>query len=165
MTENKKWIYFENPKWRKSLIDLGQPSTFLSRPNRFGRKSMLCFWWDQQGVGYCEILKPSETVNAYRYHQPLITLRCALREKRLDYEERHEKLIFLHDNAPAHTSKMVENYLQTLNWEVLPHPAYSPALTPSDYHLFPLMCHALAEQHFDAYEDFGKWLKVVCIER
>ena len=78
---------------------------------------MLCVWWDQQGVVYYELLKPGETVDAHRYHQQLIKLRRALREKRPDYEERHEKLIFLHDNALS-----------------------------------------LAEQHFDSYEDVGKWL-------
>ena len=41
----------------------------------------------------------------------------------------HEKG-FLHDNAPSHTSKMVRIYLETLNWEVLPHAAYSPDLAP-----------------------------------
>jgi len=48
---------------------------------------------------------------------------------------------------------MVQNYLETLNWEVLPHPAYLPDLAPSDYHLFSLM--GLAEWHF---EDVRKWL-------
>jgi len=53
---------------------------------------------------------------------------------------------------------MVQNYLETLNWEVLPHLAYSPDLAPSDYHLFSSMGHALAERHFDSYEDIRKWL-------
>jgi len=47
--------------------------------------------------------------------------------------------------------------LETLNWEVLPHPAYSPDLAPSDY-LFSSMGHALAERQFDSYEDVRKWL-------
>jgi len=53
---------------------------------------------------------------------------------------------------------MVQNYLETLNWEVLSHPAYSPDLAPSDYHLFSSMSHALAERHFNSYEDVRKWL-------
>ena len=76
---------------------------------------------------YYELLKPGETVNAHRYHQQLIKLHRALREKRLHYRKKHDKLIFLHDNALSHTSTMVQNYLETLNWEV-PHPAYSPDL-------------------------------------
>ena len=54
-------------------------------------------------------------------------------------------------------STMVQNYLEALNWEMLPHPAYSPDLAPSDYHLFS-MSDALAERHFDSYEDVRKWL-------
>jgi len=69
-----------------------------------------------------------------------------------------DKLIFLHDNAPSHTSTMVQNYLKIFNWEVLPHLAYSPDLAPSDYHLFSSMGHALTERHFDSYEDVRKWL-------
>ena len=97
----------------------------------------------------------------------LIKLHCALRKKRPHYRKRHDKLIFLHDNAPSHTSTMVQNYyLKTQNWEVLPHPAYSPDLAPSDfYHLFSLMGHAFAERHFDSYEDVRKWLDVVYLER
>ena len=65
---------------------------------------------------------------------------------------------FLHVNALSHTSKMVRNYLETLNWEVLLHVAYLPDLAPSDDHLFSSMGHALAEQHFVSYEDVRKWL-------
>ena len=61
-----------------------QPSTSSSRPNRFGRKTMLCVWWNQEGVIYYELLKPGETVNAHLYHQ-LIKLHRALREKRPHY--------------------------------------------------------------------------------
>jgi len=104
-----------------------------SKSNRFGQKTMLCVWWDQKGVIYYELLKPDETVNAHRYHQKLIKLHRPLCEKRPHYRKRHDKLIFLHDNAPSHTSTMVQNYLETLNWEVLFHPAYSPDLAPSDY--------------------------------
>jgi len=70
--------------------------------------------WDQEdGIIYYELLKPGEIVNAHRYHQQLIKLHRALREKRLHYRKRHDKLIFLHDNAPSST--MVQNYLETLN--------------------------------------------------
>ena len=43
-----KRIYFQNPKRKKSWIDPAQPSTSFSRPNRFGRKTVLCVWWDQE---------------------------------------------------------------------------------------------------------------------
>ena len=103
-------------------------------------------------------MKPGETVNTDRYHQQLIKLHRAIREKRPEFKERHDSLIFLHDNAPAHTSLVVRNYLKNIKWEALPHPPYSPDLAPSDYHLFSSMGHALTEQHFTYYEDVRKWL-------
>ena len=95
VTGDEKWIYFQNPKRKKSWIDPAQSLTSSSKPNRFGRKTMLCVWWDQEGVIYYELLKPGETVNAHGYHQQLIKLHCALREKKPHYRKRHDKLIFL----------------------------------------------------------------------
>lgn len=57
-----------------------------------------------------------------------------------------------------HVAKPVKTYLETLRWEVLPHPPYSPDIAPSDYHLFRSMAHGLAEQHFQSYEDTKKWI-------
>ena len=48
--------------------------------------------------------------------------------------------------------------MTTLNWEVLPHPPYSPDIAPSDYYLFWSMTHGLADQQFCSYEDIEKWL-------
>jgi len=83
VTGDEKWIYFQNPKRKKSWVDPAQLSTSFSRPNRFGRKTMLCVWWDQEGVIYYELLKPSETVNAHRYHQQLIKLHSAWKKAAL----------------------------------------------------------------------------------
>jgi len=57
------------------------------------------------------------------------------------------------DNARPHVAAPVKTYLETLKWEVLPHPPYSPDIAPSDYHLFWSMTHGLSEQHFTSYED------------
>ena len=78
VTEDKKWIFFENPKRKKSWVDLGAPFTSTARLNRFGRKTMLRVWWDQKGVVYYELLKPGETVNTKRYQQQLIDLNRSL---------------------------------------------------------------------------------------
>ena len=54
------------------------------------------------------------------------------------------------------TSKPVKIYLETLKWEVLLQPPYSPDVAPSDYHLLRSMAHSLAHQHFRSYEEVKK---------
>jgi len=43
-----------------------------------------------------------------------------------------------------HVAAPVKTYLETLKWEVLPHPLYSPDIASSDYHLFGSMTHGLS---------------------
>ena len=65
--DSEKWVYFENPKRKKSRIDPGSPFTSTARQNLFDRETILCVWWDQMGVVYNELLKPWQTVNTKRY--------------------------------------------------------------------------------------------------
>lgn len=158
ITGDEKWIHYDNPKRKKSWGLPGHASTSTAKPNIHGKKLMLCIWWDQLGVVYYELLNPSETITGTLYRTQLMRLNRALKEKRPQYYSRHDKIILLHDNARPHVAVPVKNYLKTLDWEVLPHPPYSPDIAPSDYHLFRSMAHALSEQRFTSYEDTKNWV-------
>lgn len=158
VTGDEKWIQYDNPKRKKTWGEPGHASTSSAKPNIHGSKLLLCIWWDQQGVIYFELLKPNETITGDRYRLQLMRLSRALMEKRPLFEQRHDKVILLHDNARPHVAKPVKTYLETLNWEVLSHPPYSPDIAPSDYHLFRSMAHGLAEHRFHSYEDTKKWV-------
>ncbi|UYV77993.1 SETMAR [Cordylochernes scorpioides] len=161
MTQNISrwiWIPFSNPTRQKLWGLPGQFPKQTPKPNRFGKKAMLCIWWDQTGIVYFELLKPGETVNTSRYEQQMHSLREALNEKRPEWREKHNKLILQHDNAPAHNATVVKNTIKDLGWELLPHPLYSPDLAPSDYHLFTSLGHALKNQEFSNSDILRKWL-------
>lgn len=158
VTGDEKWIHYDNPKRKKSWGYRGHASTSTAKPNIHGSKLMLCIWWDQLGVIYYELLQPGETITGARYRTQLMRLSRALQEKRPQYEQRHEKVMLLHDNARPHVAQVVKTYLETLKWDVLPHPPYSPDIAPSDYHLFRSMAHGLAEQHFHYYEEAKNWV-------
>ncbi|KAG5319580.1 MOS1T transposase, partial [Pseudoatta argentina] len=93
-----------------------------------------------------------------RYRLQLMRLSRAFKEKRPLYAQRHDKVILLHDNARPHIAKPVKTYLETLKWEVLPHPLYSPDIAPFDFHLFRSMAHGLADRRFHSYEEAQKWI-------
>jgi transposase len=44
--------------------------------------------------------------------------------------------LILHDNAWPHIGKDVRELLDKYSWEVLPHPPYSPDMSPADFDLF-----------------------------
>lgn len=158
VTGDEKWIRYDNPKRRKSWGLPGHASSSTAKQNIHGAKLMLCIWWDQLGVVYYELLKPNERITGEVYRRQLMRLSRALREKRPQYSDRHDKVILQHDNARPHVAQPVKTYLETLKWEVLPHPPYSPDIAPSDYHLFRSMTHGLADQHFHSYEEAKKWV-------
>ncbi|UYV63935.1 hypothetical protein LAZ67_2006056 [Cordylochernes scorpioides] len=160
VTGDEKWIHYDNPKRRKSSVKPGHASTSTAKPNIHGKKLMLCIWWDQLGVIYYELLQPNEAITGERYQQQLMRLSRALKIKRPLYAKIHDKVIYQHDNARPHVAKVVKETLEALQWDVLPHPLYSPDIAPSDYHMFRSMTHGLAEQHFTSYEEARNWVNV-----
>ncbi|UYV83448.1 SETMAR [Cordylochernes scorpioides] len=160
VTGDEKWIHYDNPKRRKSSVKPGHASTSTAKPNIHGKKLMLCIWWDQLGVIYYELLQPNETITGERYQQQLMRLSRALKIKRPLYAKRHDKVIYQHDNARPHVAKVVKETLEALQWDVLPHPLYSPDIAPSDHHMFRSMTHGLAEQHVTSYEEAKNWVNV-----
>jgi len=44
-----------------------------------------------------------------------------------------------HDNAPAHTLLVVREFLTKNKMTTVPHPTYSPDLTPCNFYVFPTM--------------------------
>jgi len=59
-----------------------------------------------------------------------------------------KKVLFHHDNAPAHTSAHAKAKLVELGYDLLPHPPYSPDFAQCDFFLFPNLKKSLAEQKF-----------------
>ncbi|GFY00734.1 mariner Mos1 transposase [Trichonephila clavipes] len=121
-------------------------------------RNVVCPLQTQEGPIYYELLKPGETVNTDCYKQQLLNLNDAILEKHEHYKKQQHKVIFLVNNAPSNRDKPTKDIVKALGWELLAHAAYSPDLTPSDYHLFASLGHALAEQRFISYENVKYWL-------
>ena len=61
----------------------------------------------------------------------------------------------LHDNAPAHKSATVQEYLKESGLNVLDHPPYSPDLSPCDFWLFPSLKETLVGHRFESHHGIG----------
>ena len=81
VTGDEKWVYYENPKRRKSWVSPGQPSSSIVKRNIHSAKVLLCIWWDYLGVVYYELMKPGETITSETYKTQLIHLKEAIEKK------------------------------------------------------------------------------------
>jgi transposase len=61
-----------------------------------------------------------------------------------------------HDNAPAHSSFLVQNFLAKNGTTVVSQPPYPPDLAPVDFFLFPKLKSALKGRHFNAFDEIQK---------
>ncbi|UYV70126.1 GK [Cordylochernes scorpioides] len=91
---------------------------------------------DEAGVVHHEFLPQGRTVNKEYYLQVMRNLREAIRQKRPDLWKNKNWLLH-NDNAPAHTSLLVRDFLAKNNTLMIPQPPYSPDLAPCDFFLFP----------------------------
>jgi histone-lysine N-methyltransferase SETMAR len=67
------------------------------------------------------------------------------------------RVLLQQDNASPHTARESKERLRELDaTELLPHPAYSPNLAPSDFHIFRAMAHFVRGRSFKTIEDIKR---------
>ena len=128
------------------------------RPKKFKRaqsnvKQMMIFAYDCKGVIMTDRVPSGTTVTAAYYRQFLQKLRRKMHTNRLDLLE--NGVLILHDNAQPHLGKDVRELLDRYSWEVLPHPPYSPDMSPPDFDLFSKLKITMRGVRFSTLEDLS----------
>ncbi|VEN60324.1 unnamed protein product [Callosobruchus maculatus] len=139
ITGDESWVYgydvetkAQSSQWKLPH----EPRPKKARQVRSNVKVLLTVFFDCRGVVHHEFLSQGSTVNQEYYLQVMRNLREAIRQKRPDLWKNKNWLLH-HDNAPAHTSLLVREYLAKNNTVMVPQPPYSPDLAPCDFFLFP----------------------------
>lgn len=152
ITVDEKWVLYDNRKRGLVWVDKDAPPKTFPKPDLHPKKVMITVWWCCKGVIHYSFLQPGQPVTAESY--------CC------DLEQMYRKLqklwpavvnrggpILLQDNARPHTSQITRQKLTHLGIEVLPHPAYSPDLSPTDYHFFRALNSHLRQKQFTNLDD------------
>lgn len=117
----------------------GSPKASQNQKNCFQKsriKTMLITFYDSKGIVHKEFVPQGRTVNGEYYLGVLDRLWKRIGRVRPEYPA-GKQLFLLHDNAPPHKTKKVNEFLMKKRISLINHPPYSPDLSPCDYFLFP----------------------------
>lgn len=164
VTGDETWCFLYDPQTKRQSSEWKSktsPRREKFRLDKSKGKVMLEVFFDHKGLIHYEFIPEGQTVNKELYLEILRRLRDAIRRKRPE-KWASNNWVLLHDNAPAHRSLLVRNYLAKHNVTTLEHPPYSPDLAPADFFLFPRLKSSLKGQRFtDAEEVKEKATKVL----
>lgn len=152
VTGDEKWIIYHNVRRKRQWTDKGKQPIPTAKVSLHPKKILLSVWWDMYGVIYYELLEPNQTINADVYSEQLRRLNLELIKKRPRLVN-IKKVLFHHDNARPHTARTMLQKISEFNWELLPHPAYSPDIAPSDFHLFRGLQNFLLGKKLNSKQD------------
>ena len=118
-------------------------------------KVMLLAFFDSEGIVYHEYTPNGQTINKEFYLEVLRCLHESVRPKRPEKWQDGDWIPH-NNNAPVHTSHLLQQFLAKHSTAQLQQPSYSPDLTPCDFFLFSRHKKVLKGHWFEAMEDIKR---------
>ena len=135
VTVDETWIHYYEPENSRQWAGpwSPRPKKFKMQPS--AGKVMATVFWDTKGVIMLDFLPKGSTIIGVYYANLLDQLRTPIREKH--WGKLSKGVLLQQDNVRVHTCKAAMDAVERNRYELIPHPAYSPDLAPSDFFLFP----------------------------
>ena len=154
VTVDETWVHYYEPDHKAQSRQWVGPES--PRPKKFktqlsAGKVKATVFWDAKGVIMLDFLPKRSTITGMYYANLLDQLRTAIREKRRG--KLSKDVLMQQDNARVHTCKVAMDAVERNGYELIPHPAYSPDLAPSDFFLFPNLKEDIRGLHFRSDEE------------
>ena len=114
ITGDETWVYQYDPETKqhsKQWLPCGSSGPIKFKSERSVKKVMATVFWDSEGV----VLEGQKTVTGTYYLEILRKLRAKLAEKHPG--KLHHGILFHHDNAPVHSSRIIRDVLREFRWE------------------------------------------------
>lgn len=157
VTGDETWVYFYQPERKeknKVWVSKNGKKPEIAVRTKTVKKVLYAIFFDGNGVVVRFPVPKGKSVTGNMYANDILP------KVFKHYETQRPRtgtrgIKLLHDNAPAHTSRVVTEYLRTNKLETLPHPPYSPDLAPCDFWLFPKLKAHLSGKRFQSRHAVG----------
>lgn len=148
VTGDETWIYWRQVGRKQSnsaWIGEGEKPRTVVKRNRYEPKVLFSIFFKSTGPVLVHAVEKGKKVNRFYYMdkclKPVIK---EIHRQRPSSGLKNMKL--LHDGASSHAHEDVLKYLKDEGLNLLPHPAYSPDLSPCDYWLNDYIKQSLTDQ-------------------
>ena len=155
VTVDETWVHYYEPENKAQIsscqwVGPGSPRLPRFKTQPSAGKVMATVFWDAKGVIMLDFLPKRSTITGVYYENLLDQLRTTIHEKRRG--KLSKDVLLQQDNTRVHTC--IAMYVVERNgYELIPHPAYSPDLAPSDFFLFPNLKKDIRGLHFRSDEE------------
>ena len=112
---------------------------------------MMIIFWDKDGVLLTKYRPRRININSPYYASIIKQLRSVILEKQRTKVS--HGVLLLDDNAPIYKCNIVQAAIQQACFIALNHPAYSPDIAPSGYHLFSNLKKFLSGKKFSSDDE------------
>ena len=150
---DKTWIHHYTPETKTLSAEwtaAGEIRPKRPKTQQWAGKVMASVFWNAHGILFIDYLEKGKTINSDYHMASLDRLSAEIKKKQPHMQK---KVLFHKNNAPCHKSMKTMVELNALNFELLPHPPYSPNLAPSDYWLFADLKKMLQGMRFVSNEE------------
>jgi len=158
VTGDESWFYGYNPQTKQQSSQRKSPMSLWPKKGRQVRsktKVMSLAFFDSEDIVHHEYTTNRQTIKKEFYVEVLRRLRESVHRKRPE-KWRDGNWILHHNDAPAHTSHLVQQFLAKHGTTQLQQLPYSPDLAPCDFFLFRRLRKVLKGHWFEATE-YIKW--------
>ena len=158
VTGDETWIYcYGIPNKRSNVMWLtkDEPRPVVCKPGFQSRKRLFTIFFNHEGPVAVDVLPEKATMTG-RYYRDTVLPQVVFELNDRRPITGTSRIMILHDNASAHKTAAVNQYLSENRISTLPHPAYSPDLAPCDFWLFPKLKELLAGNKYTRVQDLSK---------
>ncbi len=139
VAEDESWFFCWDPERKQASMQWladGEKRPEKPRIERTAVKVMLVIFFAKDGVIHREFVPRGHRITSAVYVAVLRHFLGSLQCQRHHLYRRRRTWALLHDGAPAHRAAPTVNFLARCRVRTLPHPGYSPDLSPPDYWIF-----------------------------
>jgi hypothetical protein len=149
VTGDENWAHHYDPENESQSMEYCHKGS--AAPKKFKTKTpagkvMLIVFQKSEGVVLNDFREKGATVNSKCYNE---TLKKSIMRKGAEIDN----ILLQQDNSRPHTSAATTDVIAHMGFTVLPNPAYSSDLGPSNFQLFPKLKKDLRGHNFSSDEE------------